>query len=125
YAAVATGDAATVLDSYDPEVEWDFSHSPFATVFRRTVYRGHEGIRELARERHEEAWESIVDELDVLIDADQHVICVVTSGGRGRASGAQVSRVHAAVWTFKAGRVARVVWFATREEAEIAAGRKG
>ena len=122
YAAVSEGDAPTVLATYDPEVEWDFSRSPFATVFNRRIYRGHEGMRDLARERHREAWEDIADDLDELIDAGEHVICVVTSRGRGRLSGAEVGRKHAAVWTIRDGKVTRVVWFATREDALKAAG---
>ncbi len=122
YAAVSERDTTTVLDTYDPEVEWDFSRSPFVTVFERRVYRGHEGIRDLAHERREEAWENIVDDLDELIDAGEHVICVVTSRGRGRTSGAEVGRTHAAVWTIRDNKVVRVVWFPTREEALEAAG---
>ncbi len=122
YAAVSERDTAMVFDTYDPEVEWDFSRSPFVTLFERRVYRGHGGIRDLAHERREEAWEDIVDHLDELIDAGEHVVGVVTSRGRGRASGAEVQRTHASVWTIRNGKVVRVVWFPTREEAVKAAG---
>jgi hypothetical protein len=47
-----------------------------------------------------EAWETIEDECEELIDAGEHVISAVNSRGRGRAGGAEVELHHAAVWTF-------------------------
>jgi ketosteroid isomerase-like protein len=117
YEAVAARDTGAVLALYDPDVEVDFSRSPFATVLNRSVYRGHSGIRSLFRERQEEAWKDVDDDLDELVDAGEQVVCVVTSRGRGRASGAEVVRTHAAVWTIHKGKVVRVVWFPTRDEA--------
>jgi ketosteroid isomerase-like protein len=122
YEAVGRGDREAVLALYDPVVELDFTRSPFVSVFNRSVYRGHEGIRAFFREREEEAWRYVVDSLDELIDAGDQVVCVVTSQGRGRASGAEVRRTHAGVWTIRNGRIVRVVWLPTREDALEAAG---
>ena len=42
YEVAARGDdAATVLALYDPEVEWDISHSPARELMGHRVYRGH------------------------------------------------------------------------------------
>lgn len=121
YDALTEGDAAAVSSLYDPEVEWDFSRSPFATVFKQTVYRGHEGLRKFNRERYEEAWKDFEDRLEDLIEVDERVISVVNSGGHGRASGAKVARTHYGVWTFRQAKVVRVEWFGTRDEALEAA----
>ena len=73
------------------------------------------------RDRYE-AWESIEDECEELIDGGDHVVSVVNSRGRGRASGVEVELTHAAVWTIGQGKVVRVAWFGTREQALEAAG---
>ena len=122
YDAIARRDAATVLSLYDPAVEWEFTRSPFGRLFKHEVYRGHEGIRTLNRERYEEAWAEIEDSLDEVIDAGSQVITVVTTWGRGRASGAEVDRTHAAVWTIREEKIVRVAWVGTRAEALEAVG---
>ena len=123
YDAVARHDTATVLAAYDPEVEWDFSRSPFEGLLRQGVYRGHEGLRSFILERYEEAWGEAEDVCEELIDAgDEHVVSVVTSRGRGRASGAEVELTHAGLWAIREGKITRVVWFPTRAEALEAAG---
>ena len=50
----------------------------------------------------------------------QHLQC---SRGRGRYSGAEVELTHYGLWTFRDGKVARVDWFRTLEEARQAAGQ--
>jgi hypothetical protein len=53
------------------------------------------------------------------------VIAVVTGRGRGRASGTDVSMTFQLVWTLRAGRVLRLVWFPTRDDAlEFVEGRR-
>jgi ketosteroid isomerase-like protein len=123
YEAVERGDAGTILALYDPEIEWDFSRSPFSTLFNHQVYRGRDGLKELIRERREDAWEEIDDELEDLIDAGEQVVSLVTTRGRGRASGLEVEKRHAGLWTVHDGRVVRVDWM-TREEALGAIGRR-
>ena len=121
YHGVARHDPAAVLDAYAPDVEFDFSRSPFRVVLRRRFYRGHDGMRDFFRERYEDAWRDAEDHLDELIDAGDSVVTVVTSRGRGRASGAEVELTHAGVWTVAHGKVKRVVWL-THEDALKAAG---
>ena len=122
YGAIARGDAAIVLEAYDPEVEWEFTRSPFRDLLKRDVYHGHDGLRTFMRERYEEAWAEVEDHLDAAIDAGSQVITVVTSRGRGRISGAEVDVTHAGVWTFRGGKIVRVEWVGTRDEALEAVG---
>jgi ketosteroid isomerase-like protein len=121
--AVARRDTEAVLALYDPEVEWDSSRSPLTRVDGKSwrVFRGHEGLRHYFRERME-AWETVGDDCEELIDAGDQVISVVTSRGRGRVSGIDVEARMARVWTIRGGKVIRVVWFETRAEALEAAG---
>jgi ketosteroid isomerase-like protein len=121
YEAVARHDAETVLSFYDPDVEWDFSRSPAGAAMGQHVYGGHEGLRQWGREWRE-AWESYEDDCAELIDGGEYVISVVTSRGRGRVSGVEVDLTHYGVWTIREGKILRVVWFRTREEALEAAG---
>lgn len=121
YDAGARRDVAAVLALYDPEVEWDISHSPARELMGRRVYHGHDGLRSFFREWYE-AWETVQPDLDELFDAGEHVISAEITRGRGRASGVEVELPHHAVWTIRNGRIIRVVWFGTREEALEAAG---
>jgi len=123
YEAVARRDTATVLSLYDPNVEWDGARSRWAEVMPgMREFRGHEALRRFFREYYE-MWETFEDDVQELIDAGDHVVCVVSSRGRGRASGLDVEWAgNAGVWTIRDGKVTRVVWFSTREEALAAAG---
>jgi ketosteroid isomerase-like protein len=123
YEAAARHDSAAVLALYDPEVEWDSSRLPEANLLGWRVIHGHDQLRKMFREWHE-AWESFEDDCEELIDAGERVISVVTRRGRGRASGAETTARRGGVWTIREGKIARVVWFASVEEAlEAAAGR--
>jgi ketosteroid isomerase-like protein len=113
YDAASARDVETVLALYDPEVELDVSRLGLADL---NVYHGHDGLRSLFREWNE-IWGKIEYDYEELIDAGEHVVSVVTRHARGRASGAEVERPFALVWTLREGKVVRVVWFLTREEA--------
>jgi ketosteroid isomerase-like protein len=124
YVAAACRDSPTVLALYDADVELDPSRLQFAGLAGGDggIYRGHEGLRSFFREWHE-AWEAIDYDFEELIDAgDEHVISVVTRHARGRASGAEVERPLALVWTLQGNKVARVVWYLSRAEALEAVG---
>ena len=123
YDAAARRDTPTVLSLYDRDVEWDGSRSRWAEVFPgQPHFQGHEELRRFFR-LYYEMWESLEDDVQELIDTGDHVISVVTSRGRGRASGVDVEwRGNAGVWTIRNGKVVRVVWFSTRAEALEAVG---
>ena len=121
YDAVTRRDAETVLALYDPDVEWDMSRHPYGGLSDRGVYRGHDGLRRFWREWLE-AWENYEDTVHELIDAGALVIAIVTTRARGRASGVVLELTgYAGVWTIRNGKVVRVAWFPSREEAFEAA----
>jgi ketosteroid isomerase-like protein len=121
--AVASRDTEAVLSFYDPAIEWDGSRHRWVEVMAGDPHwHGHEGLRSFFRDYYE-TWADLRNEITELIDAGEHVVTVVNSTGRGRASGVEVEWPdNAAVWTIRDGKVVRVVWFGTRDEALEAAG---
>ena len=123
YDAVARGDSTSVLSAYAPDCEMDFSRSPLLLVLKQDVYRGYEGLRSCFRERREEAWGTIEDVCEELIDAGgEQVVSIVSTRGSGRVSGAPVALRHAGVWTVRNGKIVRVAWVGSRDEALVTAG---
>ena len=120
YDAAARRDAEAVLALYDPEVELDSTRLGLPDSARE-LYHGHDGLRRFFGEWHE-AWGKIEYDYEELIEAGEQVISVVTRHAHGRASGVEVERSFALVWTLREGKVVRVVWFLTREEALEAVG---
>ena len=122
--AVARRDTETILSLYDPDVEWDGSRHRWAEVMGGTqaAWQGHEGLRKWSREYYA-MWENLEDEVEELLDAGDRVVSIVTTRARGRASGVEVEwKQNAGVWTLRDGKVVRVVWHASRDEALEAAG---
>jgi ketosteroid isomerase-like protein len=120
YEAIARRDSEGVLALYDPDVEWDMSGFPYGEMLERRSH-GHAGLRAFWHELYE-AWEEYEHDCHELIDAGDHVVSIVTDRGRGRASGAEVELSGYGVWTIRDGKIIRVVWFRTREEALNAVG---
>ena len=85
-------------------------------------YRGHEGLRKWLLEDWASAWESYSVEPEQLIDAGDTVVSVFTLIARGRGSGVETRRRNATVNTVQDGRVTRVDYYTTEEEARTAAG---
>jgi len=121
--AVASRDTATVLSLYDPDFTWDGSRTRWAEILQgEAIFEGHEGLRRFSRAYYE-MWEDFHDEIQELIDTGDQIVSVVTTRGRGRASGVDVEwRGNAGVWTIHDARIIRVVWFSSRAEALEAAG---
>ena len=120
YEAGARRDSPTSLALYDPDVVWDVSKLGVAD-FGEGIFRGREGLRRWFRHWYA-AWEQARNDLEELIDAGEHVISVHTQRVQGRTSGIGVEVQQYGVWTIRAGKVTRVVWFTTRPEALEAAG---
>jgi ketosteroid isomerase-like protein len=118
YDAAANRHSASILALYDPDVEFDATRMGVGDL---GIYHGHEGLRTLFGEFHQ-VWGEIEYDYEDLIEAGQHVVAVVTRHARGRASGVGVEAPLALLWTVREGKVVRVVWFQTREEALEAAG---
>ena len=121
YEATAHRDTEAVLSLYDPDVEWVMAHHPRGEMFGGGSIRGHEGLRAWFRAWYE-AFEDFEHKCEELIDAGEHVVSVGTDRGRGRESGVRVEQQLAAVWTVRHGKVVRVVWWPSREEALEAVG---
>ena len=123
FEAIRRGDVAASFALYDPQIEWDTSQGSVGELLGGRLYRGHEEVRSVFRHLYE-AWADFEVCLEELIDAgDEQVIAVVTGRGRGRASGVEVEQKdQGSVWTIRDGKVVRVVWFFTREDALEAVG---
>ena len=100
-----------------PDVEWhDSPDLPGARL-----HRGREGV--LARWRDmAEALDDFTVEIEQLFDAGHEVVVFLTSRGRGRVSGVEVSRQLAQVATVRDGQVVKLVGYANRTKALEAVG---
>jgi ketosteroid isomerase-like protein len=70
-------------------------------------------------------WEEIRFEPQEYIDAGEQVVVVARLIGRGKASGIEVTRDWAYVWTLRDGKALRMDGFTERQEAIDAAGLRG
>ena len=123
FEAVMREDKERVLALYAPGVEWDGTRSRWAEVLSgETHWRGHDALREFFR-RYYEMWENLEHDIHDLVEVDDRVVAAVTVRGRGRASGVEVEWTeNTGVFTVRDGRIAKVVWFASLEEALAEAG---
>ncbi|HEX2129878.1 MAG TPA: nuclear transport factor 2 family protein [Solirubrobacterales bacterium] len=123
YEAVARRDTEAALALYHPDVEFDGRRHRWSELISGSQrFRGIEALRDWAREYYS-AWEDLDDHLDEVIDAGgDQVISIVTTRGRGRASGVDVELAGSAgVWTIHDGQITKVVWYSSPEEAFEAA----
>jgi ketosteroid isomerase-like protein len=122
FEAYREGGADSILDHLAPDVEWEVR----ADLPDADVYRGHEGFRRLIA-----GFTEVTDEMwyrpEELISAGEgQVVVPIRWGGRGRGSGVEFEeRRETWVLTVRAGKVARVREFATRDEALQAVGLGG
>jgi ketosteroid isomerase-like protein len=121
YEAVGRHDTEAVLSAYDPNVEFDFSGGPLPSLLGDTVYRGHDGLRKMERDRYLD-FERVEDDCQELIDAGQRVVSLVITRTRGRSSGIDTEFRQYGVWTIRDDKVIRVEWFRQRAEALKVAG---
>jgi ketosteroid isomerase-like protein len=119
--AAARRDTAAIFDLYDPYIVWDASRTERGAITGR-VAQGRDALLKWLREWYE-PWETVEDILEELIDAgQQRMVSIMIQRGRGRASGVEVENRLGTVWTIQDGKVIRVVWFPSREDALKAAG---
>ena len=69
-----------------------------------------------------EPWEDVHQELEELVEAGDSVVAVVRLWGRAKQSGLEAEMHTHFVFTFRQGKVARVVEYLDRDEALAAAG---
>jgi ketosteroid isomerase-like protein len=111
--AWSRGDTEALLEFYDPEVEWDMTHSYVPDM---GVFHGHDGIREFFREWRE-FFAEYHAEPEQFIGADENVMVRVRQGGRGRVSSVDVEMpAYWQVYRLREGRAVRVEIY--RDEAE-------
>jgi ketosteroid isomerase-like protein len=104
----------------DPEIEW--VEDPQRAD--RRVYRGHDGVQE-SFERWLEQWDEFGYEAERFVDCGEDVLVIGHERGRGMTSGASVTSPHFAVWTIRAGKIARYREFYDEQEAFEATGLRG
>ena len=85
------------------------------------VYRGHDGLRKMARDRYLD-FESVEDDCQELLDTGQRVISVVITRLRGRSSGVEGEFRQYGAWTIRNDMIVRIDWLYSRAEALEAAG---
>jgi ketosteroid isomerase-like protein len=69
-----------------------------------------------------EGWEESVFEIERVIENGDDVIALGRLRTRGRAAGIEATGPHGEIWTFEAGKVARMCWFNSLAETLAAAG---
>ena len=109
-----------LLEVLDPEVEW---HDVFHQMLggEASVYRGHEGVRELFRDLYEVLAE-LHGEYSDIRDLDDRLVGIGQIRTRGEGSGAVTESALAVVVDFKDGKAIRVRTYLDPKEALEAAG---
>jgi ketosteroid isomerase-like protein len=117
--AVETGDFEHFLtDFLDPDVEWvPLPGSPDSVG----AHRGHEAVRKRLGEMLEAMQEPRLEPRE-FIDAGEKTVVALLMRGRGKASGIAVDSQPFHVVTERDGKAMRIEWYATREDALVAAG---
>ena len=92
----------------------------FESVLTGQVYRGTQGILDLAADM----WETVdyAPAAEEFIDAGDHVVAVLRISGRGARSGVPVTQRVGIVWTFEGETLVRGQSFTSRAAALEAAG---
>lgn len=113
YDAVNRADWPALMDLLHPEIQWRVS-TRFARAER--TFNGHEGVLQII-DLLQESFEDFRAEAHDFIDADPWVIVPVTVRARARGSGEPTALEFAQAWLFRDGRAAKMVAYATAEEA--------
>ena len=115
---LANSDWSRLSEVLDPDVVLDLSRN----VFNPGVYRGYDGFRRWLASV-DEMWEDFRVEVQEYIDAGDKLVVDNRISGRGRESGVDVDMRVFGIWTFREGRVLRIVGgYRDRAEALEAAG---
>ena len=118
-AALETRDPEVMVDACHPDVEW---HTLWPGL--RSVYRGHDGIREWGYAFLEVFDDPGQELLDVVELEGDRVFLHTRVFGKGRGSGTPTEMHVYDIWTFKDGLLFHRQPYYERELAEKAAGLK-
>ena len=113
-------DVEAVLATVDPEVEWH-PLLPVLLEGEATVYRGHEGVRELVREL-DEAFPDLQSELSEVRDLGEQVLAIGQLRGRGKERGVKTKSDIVWLAELKNGKGVRIREYLDPDEALEAAG---
>ena len=113
-------DVEAAMEVLDPEVEW---HPAFTALLggETTVFRGHDGAREVMRE----FWEVFSEthfEVSEIRDLGDQALAIGTMHARGAESGAEIESPWAWLVRSKKGKATSIRVFIDRAEAIEAAG---
>jgi ketosteroid isomerase-like protein len=114
------GDVETLLEELDPEVAW---HSALHALLggEATVYRGHDGVREMLRDLYE-AFDEIHIEISEIRDLGDRLVAIGRTRARGTASGADVTSPIGFVTELKNGKALSMRGYLDPKEALEAVG---
>jgi ketosteroid isomerase-like protein len=109
------GDVETLLEELDPEVEW---HNALLALLRgeQTVFRGHDGVREMMRDLYE-AFHEMHIEISESRDLGNRLVAIGRTRARGEASGADVETPIGFVTEFKNGKAISIRGYLDPKEA--------
>jgi ketosteroid isomerase-like protein len=116
--AVAHMNESRLVELTDPEVEW---HSFIAQLGDSGVYRGHDGMRDYARDLTD-AWEVFSAEIHDSIAVGDVVVLVGQLHYRGKGSGVDTESLAGWMARFREGRIVYLRSFRDPEGALAAVG---
>ena len=85
------------------------------------TYRGIDGFREMWIDWLQ-PWATYHVHVDEMIEVGDRVVVLVRDRGRRHDMNAEVELISGSVWSFRDGRIARVEFYANREELRAATG---
>jgi ketosteroid isomerase-like protein len=114
------GDVETLLEELDPEVEW---HSALHALLggEQTVFRGHDGVREMLRDL-DEAFGEINIEMTEIRDLGDRLVAIGRTRTRGKASGVETDTPLAFVTKIRKGKTILLRAYLDPNQALEAAG---
>jgi uncharacterized protein len=116
-AAFNAGDLESALAKIHPDIEW-FTH---VTAPDMSVFRGHDGLREMAA-MLEEVLGMVCIEPNQFLEADDHVVVLGRLRVTGAGSGVATESHRAWVYTLRGGMIIRHLTFADKARALEAVG---
>jgi ketosteroid isomerase-like protein len=111
-----TATIAAVGEILDPEVE-----AAAVWLGEGRFYRGLEGFRRMWLDWLE-PWATYHVQVEAIIEEGDRVAVLIRDRGRHRDSDAEVELLAGSVWTVRAGKLARVEFYANREDLFAASG---
>ena len=114
------GDVETLLQELDPVVEW---HSALHALLggEQTVFRGHDGVREMIEDINE-TFGGFQIEISEIRDLGDRLVAIGRTRARGQASGAETETPFALVTEVKNGKTVSVRGYLDPKQALEAAG---